>query len=265
MAYDLGRYDEALPDLTKALELDPGLASCYDSRAFALNRLGRYEEALKDIEKAIELDVESQYTPYFYATRGDVLRGLTRYDDALDMYNQAIELNDQRNEAYAGRASLAAVSGDYTTALEDIDRALAVPGISESTKAEYLTLREAVLAAQSDPGQTDGISPFWPEAVAGPKRVGVVTMTSGSNVRAEGNADAALVGKVRSGETFDCVAVDENTGWYRIVLPVGTEGYVSPKMAKLEEISSPIPTTQSPSVEKSKLPIKNEKVDGNVL
>jgi tetratricopeptide (TPR) repeat protein len=54
------RYDEALPDFSKAIELDPQNARYYNQRAVTLHAMKRYDEALSDFNKAIELDPQSR-------------------------------------------------------------------------------------------------------------------------------------------------------------------------------------------------------------
>jgi tetratricopeptide (TPR) repeat protein len=50
------KYNESLPALEKALELDPGNAQALYSKGFVLYELGEDEEALTALDKALELD-----------------------------------------------------------------------------------------------------------------------------------------------------------------------------------------------------------------
>jgi tetratricopeptide (TPR) repeat protein len=50
------RYDKALADLSRDIELDPGYAHAVASRGEIYRRLERYEEALGDFSRAIELN-----------------------------------------------------------------------------------------------------------------------------------------------------------------------------------------------------------------
>ena len=52
----MGRYDEALADFTRAIELDPEDAWTIASRGETYRLMGRYDEALADFTRAIELD-----------------------------------------------------------------------------------------------------------------------------------------------------------------------------------------------------------------
>jgi tetratricopeptide (TPR) repeat protein len=51
----LGKYEQALVDLDKAIELQPRDAVTYYWRASVYAQLGQYELALADLEKALPL------------------------------------------------------------------------------------------------------------------------------------------------------------------------------------------------------------------
>ena len=51
-----GRYDEAIEECNKAIELDPNLAMAYNNRAWAYNEKGQWDLAIADCNKTIELD-----------------------------------------------------------------------------------------------------------------------------------------------------------------------------------------------------------------
>lgn len=54
------RFDDALKDLNKAIELDSRYVKAYIKRAAAYTGLEKYQEAVDDLEKAKELDPESK-------------------------------------------------------------------------------------------------------------------------------------------------------------------------------------------------------------
>jgi tetratricopeptide (TPR) repeat protein len=51
----MGRFDEALTDLSRAIELDPNDADYLAHRGKTYRLMGRYDEALTDFNHAIEL------------------------------------------------------------------------------------------------------------------------------------------------------------------------------------------------------------------
>ena len=50
-----GQYDEAIPILRKAIDLDPKNAIAHNNLGY-VNQKGQYEEAIPILRKAIELD-----------------------------------------------------------------------------------------------------------------------------------------------------------------------------------------------------------------
>jgi tetratricopeptide (TPR) repeat protein len=83
------------------------LSSMQVSIAEAKFMLGKYEEALTDINKAIEmLPVASKSFPTgdLYNTQGSIFLALGKYQEALTGFNKCIELNPSFAPAYLNRA-----------------------------------------------------------------------------------------------------------------------------------------------------------------
>jgi tetratricopeptide (TPR) repeat protein len=49
------RYDEALADFNRAIELDPDFGWAFSDRGETFRLMGRYDQALADLNRAIEL------------------------------------------------------------------------------------------------------------------------------------------------------------------------------------------------------------------
>ena len=47
------KYEEAIKDYNKAIELNPNYASAFNNRGSTFNRMGKYEEAIKDYNTAL--------------------------------------------------------------------------------------------------------------------------------------------------------------------------------------------------------------------
>ena len=100
--YEAGEYEKAVAEYTKAIELDPKLASAYYNRGLAYFKMRQYDSALADFNKAIELDPRSSTA---WVGRGIALEGLGKYKEALEAYNKSLEINpnDQRAKSNKDR------------------------------------------------------------------------------------------------------------------------------------------------------------------
>jgi serine/threonine protein kinase len=119
--HDLRQYDKALADCDRAIKLDPTFASAYSNRSQLNHDLGRYEEALEDCKRAIQLD------PTFagaYNNRGITYSELRQYDEALADYTQAIQLDPTDVTAYYNRGNTCHSLGRYDDALADYAQAI---------------------------------------------------------------------------------------------------------------------------------------------
>ena len=117
----LGRYEEALIDLDRATELDPQDATALGSRGAAYFGLDRHEDALADLDRAIEIIPEYAFA---LAIRGEVYLLLDRHEDALADLTGAIKINPQHAEALAMRGAAYLVVDRHEDALTDLDRAI---------------------------------------------------------------------------------------------------------------------------------------------
>lgn len=89
-----GEFAEALAHLSRAETLQPAMPTVVVLRASALNGLGRYEEALADARKYLDL-LGDDDTGYFLL--GTALAGLRRREEAADAYRRG--LNDYSDSA----------------------------------------------------------------------------------------------------------------------------------------------------------------------
>ena len=94
------RYEKALEDLNKVIELAPELVLAYVNRGNVYRTQDEYEKALQDYDKAIELDDTCSSA---YVNRGNVYRTQDEYEKALQDYDKAIELDDTCSSTYVNR------------------------------------------------------------------------------------------------------------------------------------------------------------------
>ena len=90
-AYALsGNYAQAVNDLNKAIELDPGYAEAYTNRGIVYDKKGEYDRAIAEFSRAIALNPSD---PVKYNNRGIVYNEKGEYDRAIADFNRAISLN----------------------------------------------------------------------------------------------------------------------------------------------------------------------------
>jgi len=103
--FEEGKYEQAIDEYTKAIELDPNLTDAYYNRGLAYLMTKQYDLALADFNKAIELDPKMSTA---WSGRGMALAGLGRYKEALEAYDKALEINPNDQLAKESREGLLA-------------------------------------------------------------------------------------------------------------------------------------------------------------
>ncbi len=120
--YQLKRYDEGLAAINQTINLAPR-AAWYLNRGNLYKNLQKYELALSDYNKAIEINPNYAYA---YLNRGILYRDLQKYELALSDYSKAIEINPNYAEAYVNRGVLYRLQEKYELALADYDKAIEI-------------------------------------------------------------------------------------------------------------------------------------------
>jgi TolB-like protein/Flp pilus assembly protein TadD len=87
----LGRFDEAIAEMKRALELDPLSVIINADFGSVLCIAGRYDDAIEQLRKALEMDPDFYYAHWNLAQALE-LKGRT--EEAIAEYEKAIALND---------------------------------------------------------------------------------------------------------------------------------------------------------------------------
>lgn len=98
--YDQEKFDLAVTNYTKAIEIDPQDADAYYGRGLAYYDQEKFDLAIIDFTKAIEIN--SQDADAFSA-RGLAYYEQEKFDLAIADYTKAIEIDPQDADAYFGR------------------------------------------------------------------------------------------------------------------------------------------------------------------
>ncbi len=117
----LGRYQQAIEDCTKALQIKPDYSYAYFNRGFAYAKLEQYQRAIEDLSHGIRLKPDDG-SGYF--NRGNAYGKLRQYQRAIEDYNLGIRLKPDRAEGYANRGDAYGELGQYQQAIENYTEAI---------------------------------------------------------------------------------------------------------------------------------------------
>jgi len=172
--YRLGRYPDAVNDMSSAIKLAPTSAKLYSDRGFyrcltkdtngalsdhdhaihldendaiflhersvCLTRTGNLQAALSDISKALTLNDKD---PLAFFQRADILSDLKRHAEAVEDWTQVIKLDPRDPSAYFNRARDRYFLNDLKGAKEDFDRVAAnTPNDPKVYAARSIVLEE---------------------------------------------------------------------------------------------------------------------------
>jgi tetratricopeptide (TPR) repeat protein len=119
---NLNQPDKAIADYSKAIEFEPNFAKAYYNRGNKYEYLKQWENAISDYTRALGIDPGIKAA---YANRGIAYEYMKQWDKAIADCSRAIELDPNYNTAYYNRGLAYAnlkqwdkAIGDYTTALE---------------------------------------------------------------------------------------------------------------------------------------------------
>ncbi|MDY6950155.1 MAG: tetratricopeptide repeat protein [Thermodesulfobacteriota bacterium] len=125
-----GKWDKAIAEYTKAIELNPEYGRAYLDRGGAYLNKGQYDQAIFDSTKAIALHPNVSEA---YFNRADAYRITAQYDRAISDYTKVIELNPEYAKAYLDRGGAYLCKGDYEQAISDSTKAIELhPNVSEA-------------------------------------------------------------------------------------------------------------------------------------
>ena len=140
---NLGRHEEAIADLDRAIELNSDDPSAWRSRGISNGRLGRYEEAIADLDRAIELNPNDSDARI---DRGSANSNLGRYEEAIADLDRATELNSDDPDAWNVKALTMSIRSDFDKATADIDKAMEL----SPEKVAYVANKGIILARKNE-------------------------------------------------------------------------------------------------------------------
>jgi len=119
---NMGRLQEAIEDLNRAIALNPEYTLAYNNRGVILKKAGMFREAIEDFDKAIDLDPSYSKA---YNNRGSAYGKIGRFDKAVEDFDKALSLSPSFYEAYLNRGVMFGEAGMLDKAIENFDQAIA--------------------------------------------------------------------------------------------------------------------------------------------
>lgn len=114
---------QAVADFTKAIELNPGFSDAYFSRGGVFVANKDYDKAIADFTKVVELDSKN---PFAYFSRGFSYEQKQAYDLAIADYTKASELNPRSPAPLLNMADIQCGLGQYDAGLNNFSKAIMI-------------------------------------------------------------------------------------------------------------------------------------------
>jgi len=156
--FDSRLYDAAIADLNRAIAIDPKLALAYSNRGLAYAEgKHRDEKAMADYDRAVAIDPTLAVA---YYNRGNLHAKQGRHEQAIADYGRTVEIEPTFAEANHNRGNSYFAMGRYEEALSDYDHALRVNpkyAMAYSSRAEVYYLLKQYEKAWEDVRQAQGL------------------------------------------------------------------------------------------------------------
>ena len=128
--YEAGRFDAAIADFSRALEIKSDDEAALRYRGCAYLAKQSFNEAIADFDRLIRVNPASELG-YLGRGGGYILKSIANktmadYARAMNDFNQAIRINPASEIAYIQRANLYILLGDNSKALDDFNTAIRV-------------------------------------------------------------------------------------------------------------------------------------------
>lgn len=142
-----GKFDEALHSLDRAIALNPDDAMPYFSMAIVFHNINELESAYENYTKAIKLNPKmiDAYYNRAQSMLADKDAGKEKLKEALDDLKKAIELDPKFIDALYYSAVVKKMLGEYESAIEDLDKVIALEPNAVYSKALKKLLQQKYL------------------------------------------------------------------------------------------------------------------------
>ncbi len=141
-------WKDAEEEFRRAIELNPNSAAAHYLYAFSLLvPEKRFDQALEEFRLALSLDPLSPIMNTNYAT---TLMDAHRYPEALAQFQKTLERDPNFGPAHHKLAQLYAVTGDFASAVKELQKFAPTPGSWSGDAKGYRDLAQAAFSARAD-------------------------------------------------------------------------------------------------------------------
>ncbi len=119
----LGQWDKSIADYSKAIGINPKYAIAYYNRGIAYDNLGQLDKAIADYSEVIGID--PNYTLAWY-NRGVAYGKLGQGGKAMADYSKAIEIDPKSTVAYSNRGVAYSNLGQWDKAIDEYSMAIGI-------------------------------------------------------------------------------------------------------------------------------------------
>ncbi|HRV45928.1 MAG TPA: tetratricopeptide repeat protein [Smithellaceae bacterium] len=134
----LGRYDEAIADLSEGLRINPKSAGLYSARGQAYQFLKKYELAVADLSRAIELEgPDDLFASHDFMLRAFNYEKLRKYDLAIADWSALLNKKPDDRFYIKQRADLYVKAGKYDQAIKGYVKVLTLKPENYEIAAVY--------------------------------------------------------------------------------------------------------------------------------
>jgi tetratricopeptide (TPR) repeat protein/ribosomal protein L40E len=128
----LGRYEDALVSIDRALDINPRNEVAWLNKGNALTKMGRLLDALRSFNAAIKVNPAYEVA---WNNKGNALARLGRYEEALRCYEKALELDPDYRGAWVNKGYVLAKLGRYDEAAACADRVIRLGEVARAGPA----------------------------------------------------------------------------------------------------------------------------------
>ncbi|TAL68948.1 MAG: tetratricopeptide repeat protein [Bacteroidetes bacterium] len=117
----LEKYPDAIEDFSNVIKRDSSKTDAYNNRGLAYGFIGKVNEAINDFNYAIKLDSSFSMA---YFNRGNAFMSLNNDNAALNDFNKSIAKDSSNPAVYFQRGTIHYSKGNYDNALYDFTKAI---------------------------------------------------------------------------------------------------------------------------------------------